>query len=110
MWVEYGFDGPVGSHGKSVFRNAHPALANVTESSTFNQTVHHPDPVVARAARDAWRMHGEGTRRITLDISNPDSPSMKAYRRLYENRRGESWKNSNVNTQASRAGNYDIYN
>jgi len=109
MWVEYGFDGPVGSHGQGVFRRAHPALARVTSSSTFNETVHHPDPVVARAARDAWRREGIGTHRITLDIGDVNSPSMKAYKNLYRTRRNEDWSQSNVSTNASRDGHYGIY-
>ena len=109
-WVEFGFDGPVGSHGRNVFRNAHPALANVTESSTFNETIHHPDPAVAAAARTAWRAHGVGTREVTLDISDPDSSSMKVYKNHWKKRRNQDWRQSNAMTNASRNGNYDIYN
>lgn len=109
MWVEYGFDGQFGLHGRDVFRRAHPALANVTENSTFNETIHHPDPVVARAARDAWRREGTGTYRVTLDISDTNSPSMQAYKNLYRNRRNQDWSQSNVSTNASRDGHYGIY-
>ena len=109
MWVEYGFDGQFGRHGRDVFRRAHPALANVTDNSTFNETIHHPDPVVARAARDAWRREGVGTFRVTLDISDTNSPSMQAYKNLYRNRRNQDWSQSNVSTNASRDGHYGIY-
>lgn len=109
VWVEYGFDGPIGSAGVSAMSNAHPSLANITRNSTFNETVHHPDPAVARAARDAWRMNGIGTYEIGLEIADPSSSSMKVYTNLYRKRRGEDWRQSNVRTNASRAGNYDIY-
>lgn len=109
MWVEYGFDGQFGRHGRDVFRRAHPALANVTDNSTFNETIHHPDPIVARAARDAWRREGIGTYRVTLDISDTNSPSMQAYKNLYRNRRNQDWSQSNVSTNASRDGHYGIY-
>lgn len=109
VWVEYGFDGPIGSHGVAAMSNAHPSLANITRTSTFNETVHHPDPAVARAARDAWRQNGIGTYEIGLEIADPSSSSMKVYTNLYRKRRGEDWRQSNVRTNASRAGNYDIY-
>lgn len=109
VWVEYGFDGPIGRHGVAAMSNAHPSLANITHTSTFNETVHHPDPAVARAARDAWRRDGTGTNEIGLEIADPSSSSMKVYTNLYRKRRGEDWRQSNVRTNASRAGNYDIY-
>lgn len=105
-WLEYGFDGPMPPNHAQVIRNAHPALANAVN---YSEGIHHPDPVVRQAARDAFRARGSGTSRVALEIADHSSPSMVNYRNLWERRRGTAWKQSNVNTQASRAGNYDIY-
>jgi len=109
-WVEFGFSGPVGSSGANVFRNAHPSLANFDSNSQFVDAIHHPDPAVALAARDAWRANGRGTTRISLEISDPNHPTMKAYQKNWKKRRNQEWSLSNVSINASRNGNYDIYN
>jgi hypothetical protein len=109
-WVEFGFSGPVGSSGANVFRNAHPSLANFDSNSQFVDAIHHPDPAVALAARDAWRANGRGTNRISLEISDPNHPTMKAYQKNWKKRRNQEWSLSNVSINASRNGNYDIYN
>lgn len=109
-WVEFGFSGPVGSRAANVFRNAHPSLANFDDNSQFVDAIHHPDPAVQQAARTAWRSYGTGTSMISLEISDPKHPTMKAYQTNWKKRRNDDWARSNVSTNASRNGNYDIYN
>ena len=109
-WVEFGFSGPVGHRGAQVFRNAHPSLANFDSNSEFVDAIHHPDPAVAAAARTAWRANGTGTDNIALEIADPSHKTMKAYQKNWKKRRNQDWSSSSASTNASRNGNYDIYN
>lgn len=107
--VEYGFDGPISPYNtiaRNAVRSAHPDLANV---NTYQEAFQHSNPDAAAAARRAWIENGVGTDHVELDIADTNSLSMQGYRRVYERRRRESWNQSNLRTQASRAGTYDIY-
>ena len=107
VWPSYGFDAKLSTAAKRVFSNAHPQLANV---KNFSQALFHPDPVVAKAAKDAWKADGLTMINYQLDLTTPNSTSFNNFNTFWRGRRNQDFSTYNSQGNASRNGDFNAYN